>query len=325
MFKNEIFEENKLINSDLFIVYLGHEERSFFLYEKIAGAIDNSKLLIFTANNHKKSEKTLYEKVKQIKDENVPLIAVKNEDEISVQNIIIDSIKNVMEKNDSIQIDIDYSSMPSGWYCKLPEALAGLLRDNDRITFWYSEGEYIEDPYTYQTVGISSYRVYSGKPSFGTKRSRTHLIGVGYDSIRTQGLLSILDPDCFVICEAYDPARKEIHDNVIKVNSSILEQTSMHVSLFLTDIEFMIAKLKGIINEFYYVGNSDIILVPDGPKPLIFVMSMMPWIFGKEGVSCLHVLGNSAEVYKKNVKPQGNVIGFSMINENEKHDRKNQK
>lgn len=313
MFKNENYEEKKLINSNLFIAYLGHEERSFFLYEKIAGAIDNSKLLIFMADDYKESGETLYEKVRPIKDVNVPLIVVKNEDEFNVPSIIIDSIKNVMEKNDSIQIDIDYSSMPSDWYCKLPEVLFGLLRDNDRITFWYSEGEYIEDPYTYQTVGISSYRVYSGKPSFKTKRSRTHLIGVGYDSIRTQGLLSILDPDCFVICEAYDPARKEIHDNVTKVNSSILEQTSMHVSLFLTDIEFMIAKLKGIINEFYYVGNSDIILVPDGPKPLIFVMSMMPWIFGKEGVSCLHVLGNNVEVRKKNVKAQGNVIGFSMI------------
>ena len=72
----------------------------------------------------------------------------------------------------------------------------------------------------------------------------------------------------------------------------------------------MISKMKGIINEYYYAGESDVVLVPDGPKPLIFVMSMMPWIMDKAGISCLHIIRNSKEVKKNNVKAKGTVIGF---------------
>lgn len=303
MFINETFNENEMKKSDLFITCLGEEERSFFIFKKVQNLLTADKILVFQEQENDLFEEKI--------NSDVFVQKVEQNDAQKVEETIIERIKEIIFEKESVRIDIDYSAMPRDWYCKLPEVLQNVFRKNDKISFWYAEGEYSEGAKKFQTVGIETTKFCSGKPSFDTRRDRTHLIGVGYDSIRTQGIISILDPESFMICEAYDPERNEIHENVTEANSSILEQTSMHVTLFITDVEFMIAKLKGIINEFYYIENSDVILVPDGPKPLIFVMSMMPWILKKSGVTCLHIQGNRRT--KRSVKAQGKIIGFSIV------------
>ena len=111
---------------------------------------------------------------------------------------------------------------------------------------------------------------------------------------------------------------------VIMENKEIMNESYMNLSLDVTDVEFMIAKISGIINEIYSIAQSDIVLVPDGPKPLIFTMSMIPWIIGKPGISCLHIIRNNNIFKPNNVKPLGNdssgqtfsdadhIIGFSF-------------
>lgn len=302
MFRNEKYEDDKIKSTDLFITCLGSEERSFFIYGKVQNMLNTDQILIFQDMGE-----CLFSDIASC--DVIPQM-VRQDEAKEVHNIIIARIKNIISEKKSVQIDIDYSAMPSEWYCKLPELLDGILREGDRLSFWYAEGEYAEGPDQFETIGIESTKFYSGKPSFETSRERTHLIGVGYDSTRTQGILSILDPESFMTCEAYDPDRKEIHENVAAANSSVLEQTALHLTLFITDIEFMIAKLKGVINEFYYIENNDVILVPDGPKPLIFVMSMMPWIMKKQGITCLHIQGNRRT--NRNVRAEGTIIGFTI-------------
>lgn len=310
-FHNRQFDVNELKNVNLFVTCLGYEERSFNIYEKVKDYIDKSCLMVFTIDDYKTFSPEIVRKIDAVED----LIVGEYAGEYKVQSKIINRVKEISEEKDVLRIAIDYSSMPRGWYCKLPELIMPLINHDSDLSFWYSEGEYSVSPEFYSTVGIESYHVFSGKPSFSTNRSRTHFIGVGYDAIRTQGLLSILDPEEYVICEAYNPHRREIHDSICKVNEGIIEQTSNVVSLYINDIEFMVSKLKGLINEYYFAGESDVILVPDGPKPLIFIMSIMPWLIDRSGVSCLHVTRNSNEVKKNNVKAQGGIIGFSITNE----------
>lgn len=304
-FKNNKFEEEDIGAIDLFIACLGYEERSFFILDKIKDKLNDDALMVFTIDDYRSFDADI---VKRIECEDC--IVEKYNGDVEVQKKIVDKVACISQDNKPKRIAIDYSSMPRGWYCRIPESLEKVLNKGSEVLFWYSEGEYIEQPDFYSTVGIESYHVFSGKPSFSTTRLRTHFIGVGYDAIRTQGLISILDPEEYVICEAYNPDSPDVHESICRVNEAVIEQTSNIVSLFITDIEFMISKMKGIINEYYYAGESDVVLVPDGPKPLIFVMSMMPWIMDKAGISCLHIIRNSKEVKKNNVKAKGTVIGF---------------
>lgn len=305
-FKNKKFEEEDIESIDLFVLCLGYEERSFFILDKIREKLKKSALMIFTIDDYTSFDEDI---VKRIECE--CCIVEKYNGDMEVQNKIFERVSHISRDGKPKKIALDYSSMPRGWYCKIPELLEHVLNIGSELIFWYSEGEYTEQPDFYSTVGIESYRVFSGRPSFSTNRSRTHFIGVGYDAIRTQGLISILDPEEYVICAAYNPSCPDVHDSICRVNKGVIEQTSNIVSLYITDIEFMISKMKGLIKEYYYTDESDVILVPDGPKPLIFVMSMMPWIINKEGITCLHVIRNSKEVKKNNVKAKGTVIGFA--------------
>lgn len=316
VFCNIEFDEMILEKNDLFVACLGYEERSFYLYDKFFSRLNKGNSLIFILDNYKSYDISICDKIKDIIESDITckLIGVQQEDEKIFQQLVVDRVVELMEDRKDVKINIDYSSMPHGWYCKLPEILSVNVRAGDEISFWYSEGNYIELERKNETIGIGESKLYSGRSSLDTKRSRVHLLGVGYDSVRTQGIVSILDPEYCIVCEAYNPKQRKIHENVVNANSSILEQTPVHLTLYITDMEFMIAKLKGIINELYIIGGSDVILVPDGPKPLIFAMSMMPWLIGKEGISCLHISGNNANV-KANIKPQGEILGFSIRNE----------
>ncbi len=308
-FKNIDFDNIDFKTIDLFVACLGYEERSFYIYDKIKECIDVESLMLFTIDDYKTFEKHIVKKISEVKN----IIVEKYDGDLSVHKKIVDRAKELDRKDKTIRIVIDYSSMPRGWYSKLPEELDKILVSGSEVYFLYSEGIYIQEADFYSTVGIESYRVISGKPSFMTNRARTHFIGVGYDAVRTQGLISILDPEEYVICEAYNPDYPDVHEAICRVNRGVIEQTSNIISMHITDIEFMITKLKGVISEYYYAGESDVILVPDGPKPLIFAMSMMPWIFDREGISCLHIIRNSKEVKKNNVKPRGGIIGVECV------------
>lgn len=307
VFKNKKLEDEDIESIDLFIACLGYEERSFFIFEKIKDKLPEGARMLFTIDDYRSFDAEIVDKIDSVK----PIIEKYN-GENDVQKRIVNRVSYISRDNKPKKIVIDYSSMPRGWYCKIPEILEAVLNNMSEVIFLYSEGEYVEQPDSYSTVGIESYHVFSGRPSFSTNRARTHFIGVGYDAIRTQGLISILDPEEYVICEAYNPNCPDVRDSIRRVNEGVIEQTSNIMSLFITDIEFMISKMKGIINEYYYAGESDVILVPDGPKPLIFVMSMMPWIMNRAGISCLHIIRNNKEIKKNNVKAKGTVIGFSV-------------
>ncbi len=308
---SNILDTNIIQQTDMFVACVGYEERSFSLYDKYKGIFED-KCFVVTIDDYTLFEKSIQDKIEEIKNEISKFDVLSYGDAMGFQDKVLDRIHELQLEKDSIQIDIDYSSMPRGWYCALPERMCQMLRNDDKVNFWYSEGEYVESADSFVSVGIESYKMYSGRTSFDTQRGRTHFIGIGYDSARTQGILSILDPEEYVIIDAYNPSRKEIHDDVVKVNASVIEQTSISLSLFVNDIEFMIAKIKGLVREYHSLGNSDVILVPDGPKPLIFCMSMMPWLIGKEGICCLHIMRNNKDIKRINVKPQGGVIGFQF-------------
>ena len=201
-------------------------------------------------------------------------------------------------------------NMPRRWYCKLPSLLSEILRPGDKAFFWYSEGSYPDDYTQYPRAGIQSFVPFSGTASLRTESKRTHIIVLSYDKVRTEGTLSILDPEAFITCNAYDSSTREIHENVLEINESIISRAILSVSLHMDDFFFMLSKLCELANEFLPIG--DVILVPDGPKPLIFAISLVPELLNKPGVTCLHIMRNKMEDKPLDVLPNQKVIGFAI-------------
>lgn len=321
VFSNEM---SSVLNDriDLFIACIGYEERSSYIYCKLKSMLNTESLLLLAIDDYESypHAKAIIEEAKLQSASSVCIVKY-NATEL-VQNIIVNRVKEKINNRKNAMIHIDYSSMPRGWYCKLPELLCSVLSNNCRVFFWYTEGEYASFDNEYPTAGINSYVLYSGKPSL-IDRKCTHFIGVGYDSIRTNGIISLLNPESVITCAANNPDRQDVLQRVENVNKEIMNESYMNLSLDITDIRFMIAKLKGIVNEIFTIAQSDVILIPDGPKPLIFVMSMIPWMIEETGICCLHIVRNDNIFMPQNITARGkdtsepfteedHIIGFSV-------------
>lgn len=302
-FSNELFHEN-----DLCIFAVGYEKRSYYLLDEVSSLANPPKRMIFAFDDYKSNE-CAKSKVAELEKIKLQPVFMKYSDSQAVHEKILDAVKGMIVRNKSVVVHIDYSSMPRSWYCKLPMKLKDIIREEDRVYFWYSEGEYPASYEEYPSAGIDAFSFYSGKPSLEIENKRIHILALGYDAIRTQAIISITDPDYLVACYAYNPTREHFAENIKNVNSVFLSKAAMLVALRLDDFSFMISKLRDLANELLSTG--DVILVPDGPKPLIFAMSLIPDLLNKNGLTCLHISRNS-DFSVVDVTATGTINGFSI-------------
>lgn len=306
--ENQIFNDNCFRCCDLFFFAIGYEERSYYLYDKIKEKCCAIKSFAFAFDDYEKYAHAS-SKCSELKRDDTEVYVAAYADSQNVHNKVIDTVQNHMAEYDSIVVHIDYSSMPRGWYCKLPILLKNVLRSEDKVYFWYSEGEYPESYQSYPRAGIDAFSFFSGRPSLQIDNNRIHVLGLGFDVIRTQAILSITDPSCLVSCYAYNAKRNGFSDSIKSINHNVLSRSSITVALHIDDFEFMISKLCETANELLSTG--DVVMIPDGPKPLIFAFSLVPDLVNKYGVTCLHVSRNSC-FQEVNVRPTGEIFGFSM-------------
>lgn len=309
-FINQEFDKRCFNKNDIFICAFGYENRSMALYKNIKSVISPNNILVFVFDDYQKYNYIINQIDEVINEKEIIIEKVKYESAIEVCNNIKKMIKVKTQGKEAITVHIDYSSMPRKWYCQLPLLLRNNLREQDKVFFWYVAGTYPVNYEAYPSAGIDSFAVL-GKPSLRIGAKRMHVIGLSYDAIRTNAMISILDPDSYITCSAYDRNNKEISDNVHLINEQVISRANMEISLQIDDFSFMISKLCEIANEFLPLG--DVILVPDGPKPIIFAMSMVPLLLEKPGVTCLHVSRNKEYYSAVNVDSTDNIYGFSVI------------
>jgi len=217
----------------------------------------------------------------------------------------IDRVKEKAEKQ-QIEVHIDYSCMPRSWYCRLPFLIEKQLRPQDVAYFWYSPGEY---PATdYPTAGVEDFHIFAGKAKLNPN-FRTHMFGLGFDRIRSQAIWSVIDPENLV-CFYTDPGTVDGYVKKVKQdNRDILLSANYIFSVPMEDFVNTYSRLVGVVREFSNVG--DVILVPDGPKPLVLASSLIPSFLGIPGVVCFHVTRRKAnESEPVEVKPAGEPYGF---------------
>ena len=296
------FSIDDVDSDDVLICTVGYEERSTYILDKFKERVSKQNILVFCFEDLLNEERiTSY--ITDLNNSDIFVVYVLYEDDNKVFKEIINFLSK--ENRRTKKIFIDYSAMPRTWYSKLP---TNLISISSNIDYLYVLGKYQEEEDNYPCAGIDSFSMI-GKPSLRNS-NRLHVIGIGYDSTRTTGLISILDPDAFCICSAHHSKDDEMEKRVQKVNKSIVSQSLFSISLYIDDFSYMVAKLCELAYEYSNLG--DVIFVPDGPKPLIMAMSMVPQIVKKEGIMCMHISRNSKGYKFVNVLPTDTVISFSV-------------
>lgn len=298
-------------SNDLYIFAIGYEHRSFFLFDYVKKQLKATNIFVFLLDDYKMYPHT-EEKASQLKADGVSFLKVGYSQNSLVENKILQLVVDFVKNKDAMMVHIDYSSMPRSWYCRLPFLLKPKIRkDIDKIYFWYAEGVYPTSYNKYPSSGIESFSHFSGKPTLQIDRSRFHIIALSYDIIKTQAILSITDPSYLVTCYAYNTEKGNMLDSLKKANAQIISRAALSLILPLNDFSFMTSKLCEITNELRLAG--DVILIPDGPKPLIFALSLVPDFVNQPGVVCLHVSRNNKHFEPVDVKATGNVFGFCIV------------
>ena len=305
--KNSVFDISNFGKNDLFVCAIGYEERSYFLYDKLATVISDSNKLVINYKDYDMTKKT-ESKMGEIKAKSdISVCEYEYHDTDSAIDHILEFVnKRITDKR--VVVHVDYTSMPRSWSSRL----ALKFQENEKIigAFWYTEGKYPDDYTQYPGAGIDQFVLFSGKPTLRIDK-RFHVFGLSYDNVRTQAMISILDPESYIVCYASNSNDETIKRNLKSINEQIISQSRMSVSLHIEDFESMVQKLKELVLDFVTIG--DVVLVPDGPKPLIMAMSLIPNIVGIPGVSCLHVSRNKKFFKPIDVTPIDSIIGFSLI------------
>lgn len=209
----------------------------------------------------------------------------------------------------ALEIHVDYSCMPRRWYCALPELISRYLRPVDKAFFWYTPGRYSET--TYPTAGTSDFKVFSGRPTLSAQ-SRTHLFGLGFDRVRSQAIWSVLDPHSLV-CFYADPAADPAYVSRVKRdNREALNAAAYTFTVPFDDFVLTYSKLVSVVSQFRSSG--DVVIVPDGPKPLVLASSLVPLVIDDpSGVVCFHVAKRQMDDFTPvDVAALGDAVGFSF-------------
>lgn len=301
-------EIRKNDSTNILISVSGYEQRSRFLLESWVEKSKNHPVLIVLGFNENKSALSREANDAFYKSLGCPPHLCSINDINALRDHLGLVIKaHSKDQSKPIHVHVDYSCMPRSWYCDLVKFLENLLRDGDEVSFWYSEGLYPESDYP--TAGVSDFTIYSGRSRLNT-RFRVHFFGLGFDRVRASAIYSVIDPQ-YLVCYYADPGvKKEYVMKVRQDNEQILKDAQLIANVPVNDFVAAFSRLCALCNEFLDVA--DVIFVPDGPKPLVLASSLIPDYLGKPGVLCFHVARRKSSGEPVEVKPIGDISGFSF-------------
>jgi len=301
LFENQLYKA--LTEEDILICAFGYEPRSYYLYEQNKETRNGNNTLVFQEEDSSLS--------KELEAKQIITVSCKyGEAEKCIREI--DSFLHKKCHSDAPKsIHLDYSFMPRSWYCSLPSHLSKVFKGND-IYFWYTAGEYPKFLTNFPSAGIDNISVFAGTALPAIDEKRFHFMGLGFDSIRTETVKSIIEPDSLIVCYAYNPENPKIEKQVYDLNKSTIDNALLSIALPINNFNAMVQKIGEIVYE-QLKCNSQVIIIPDGPKPLILAMSLMPFVIDRPGITCLHISHNSAHYNRIKVKPRKNEIyGFKV-------------
>lgn len=309
------FDSDNIDKDSLFIGVFGYETRSSYIFSLLEEALDPQNVLMFQIETVPKYSIKIKKDIANAKKLGVCIEPVDYYDTNYFISRITSFIEHHIKKSASISdVNIDYSSLPRDVYCRLPFYLSkNILPTSISYNYWYSEAKYINTLDEFPTSGIKNLYRFSGNRSLGVNKGRTHIFGIGYDNIRTTAIQTTLDPSPLITCFSYKTGDENIVRRIKSKNSIILNQSSQYYGFPIEDFSTMLYKLTEITYESYI--HDDVVLVPDGPKPLILAMSLVPDILNKVGVIALHIRRNINKKSCVDAIPKEAIHGFSVNND----------
>jgi hypothetical protein len=292
-------------SSVLFVFSSGYEKRSLFQYNLFKNFLpsDRTIFLCFGFASYKESGSRPENDLELQRDGVTPVEIEASDFQGAWDNL--DSTLSGLDRESTLII-IDYSSMPRNWYCTLGIKMAQGEIGSD-VTFLYTPGKYSETEYP--CVGYGEFQKFSGRPNI-TRTRETNIFGLGFDSTRTYGIWTYLDPTSSVAVLGRAPHNSEHCDRVYRENPEIIASSERLYEIRLDSFKDTLAALIDIARS--YSSFSDVALVPDGPKPLIMAMSLVPLYLNRSGVYCWHVGHVKPTGYEPiDIESSDDVFGFS--------------
>jgi hypothetical protein len=296
----------------LFVTVSGYEERASYFSRKVLGVIgpsETTKWLTLGFTDHKDDPGRL-ENDAFFSSHGLLVREFPSHDQRGALAFVRETATRLMEQfpRSELEIHVDYSSMPRVWYCFLFDGLEAMLGPNASLYFWYSAGIY--DGTEYPTAGVSDVEVFSGKPTLNAG-DRTHIFGLGFDRIRSSAIFRVLDPQRLVCFYADPGIRTDYVQRVIEDNRDIIAAATLVFTVPISDFGLAFGRIASMARQF--VKDGDVILVPDGPKPLVLASSLVPGFLDRDGIVSLHVKRRKiGETGKVNVRPAGEIYGFQV-------------
>lgn len=304
-----------LSDNDILICALGYECRSYYLLEKNLATRNRSNTLIINFDDLQK-EGLPNSLLCGIDALDLKIETCSYAQGEKFQDDVIAFLNKVVERETTRKIYIDYSAMPRNWYCALPGRIENEIQNKClELVFLYVAGTYPEKYESYPTAGIDRLKLFSGGALPRIDSQRTHLIALSYDTRRTQSLLSMLEPEFLIVCYAYDTPEKKAE--IEEVNQDIIRRSSASVALPINDFVYILQKMNEIIIEQTREGQ--IIIIPDGPKPLIFAMSLSSILANiDDDITCLHINRNEhlADNKVKVLARENEIYGVKILIDN---------
>ncbi|MUP37007.1 hypothetical protein [Labilibaculum euxinus] len=291
----------------LFICAIGFEERSTFIAKSLIESKTISQentLCLYFLDNRDEISKQNYE---IIKANNITPVDTVKENISELNNLISEKLDSLFQQFDNLKIHVDYSSMPRCWYANILLFLSTKLRKNDSLFFWYAHGNYTTDITHCTTAGADDFVIFSGKASI-QPRNRSHILGLGYDTVKSDAIRTVVDPSTLIVCYTYPEDNVQILETIHNEHETILNSAAMSISLPIENFDFIIKRIKELVIDLSDKG--DVILIPDGPKPLILACSIIPMLLKKTGVVCFHIKSHSTNFTPVNIKATGLISGF---------------
>jgi len=309
---------NKISNRDsykridgrlnIFLGMCGYESRSRKMIEVVHAQKHASDKYFGLVFEEYKDLPETKESIAYYHEHGASIINVPYSDLVTSLDIIISSIATEKLPDIGLVVNIDISSMPRYLYCSLPICLSKILNEIDSLILWYIPGEYIESDFP--TAGISNLVLFSGKASLRPQK-RAHIIGLGFDSIRSEGILTVIDPNYLITFYSNPSFTNEYTDRIKRDNKNMLNRSELVIPLNIFDYESSLSKLISITKTL--MKEYEVVLIPDGPKPFILLASLIPEFINIEGIISLHVNSNRRDQKRYiNVSAIGNPIGIAF-------------
>lgn len=288
------------IEFDILICSSGYETRASFFAEKISSKAIKKKYVLSFNDQKKVTTRKKNDKV----FESLKFTFIdSNKDQSEFIDFFMQQISR-LDKNDKINVLIDYSSMTRTWFASFVNSFQ-YLPNNVVFYFSYSVAQYTS-PIPYFSPSIK----FEPIPGFNNlsipDKPTALIIGLGYEKDRASGLIEYFDAEEVFL---FHTNNGDYMNSIKNANKNLMLQVDRDkiIPYPIYDIEYVRTILTNLCSELS--NNYRIIIAPCGPKPFSIISFIACMQLGY--IDIWRISGENDPI-KENRIPSGDIIIFSI-------------